>query len=90
MGWLATASKISTEMRARSIYMTGTGVTAGSAVFALIVGVIASGIGGAGGGLLVGGKAIGNQLAAMLGSFYGPVGALPGLAVGLIALALLW
>jgi hypothetical protein len=56
---------------------------------ALIMGVFASAIGGAGGGLLVGGKAIGNELAAIMGSFYGMVGALPGLVVGLVALALL-
>jgi hypothetical protein len=68
--------------------VTGTEVTAASAVAALVVGLIASGVGGAGGGVFTGGKAIDNQLAAMMGSFYGPVGVVPGLIVGLIALAL--
>lgn len=69
--------------------MTGTEVTAASVVAALFVGLVASGIGGAGGGVLTGGKALGNQLAALMGSFYGPVGVVPGLVAGLIALALL-
>jgi len=69
--------------------VTDTELTAASAALALIVGLVASGIGGAAGGVLTGGKAIGNQLAALMGSFYGPVGVIPGLVVGLIALALL-
>ena len=41
------------------------------------------------GGIATGGKAIGNQLAAMMGSFYGPVGGVAGIVVGLILLALI-
>lgn len=68
--------------------MTGFETTAASAVIAFIVGLIAAGLGGAGGGVFVGGKAIGNELAALMGGFYGPLGVVPGLLVGMIALAL--
>ena len=43
-------------------------------------------IGGALGGILVGGKDLGNDLAAMLGSFYGILPAIPGVAIALLAL----
>ncbi len=61
---------------------------AGSAV-ALIVGVMASIIGGALGGIAVGGKALGNELAALMGGFYGPLAGLPGVLLGLVVLALI-
>jgi len=54
---------------------------------ALVAGGVASLIGGAIGGVVVGGKALGNELAALMGGFYGPLGAGPGLIVGLIVLA---
>jgi hypothetical protein len=59
------------------------------AAVALIAGTAASLIGGAIGGVVVGGKALGNELAAMMGGFYGPLAGVPGLLVGLIVLALL-
>ncbi len=43
-------------------------------------------VGGAIGGIFVGGKDLGNDLAAMLGSFYGILPALSGIALALLAL----
>jgi hypothetical protein len=57
------------------------------AAVALIVGTAASIIGGALGGIMVGGKAIGNELAAMMGGFYGPLAGVAGIVLGLIVLA---
>ncbi len=45
-------------------------------------------LGGALGGVLVGGKHIGYGLAAMMGVFFGPIAALPGVVVALVALVL--
>lgn len=45
--------------------------------------------GGALGGVLVGGKHIGYGLAAMMGTFFGPIAALPGVLVALLVLILL-
>ncbi|ODR98207.1 hypothetical protein AUC69_09850 [Methyloceanibacter superfactus] len=59
------------------------------AAVALIAGAAASLVGGAIGGVLVGGKALGNELAALMGGFYGPLAGVPGLVVGLIVLALI-
>jgi hypothetical protein len=59
------------------------------AAVALIAGTAAALIGGAFGGVVVGGKALGNELAAMMGGFYGPLAGVPGLVVGLIVLAIL-
>ena len=61
---------------------------AGAAV-ALIVGVVASIAGGALGGIAVGGKALGNELAALMGGFYGPLAGVPGILIGLVLLALI-
>ena len=57
-------------------------------VLALIVGVAASLIGGAMGGVAIGGKALGNELAAMMGGFFGPLAVVPGVIVGLLFLRL--
>jgi hypothetical protein len=57
------------------------------AAVALIVGAAASIIGGALGGIMVGGKAIGNELAAMMGGFYGPLAGVAGIVLGLLVLA---
>jgi len=46
-------------------------------------------LGGALGGVLVGGRHIGYGLSAMLGMFFGPVAALPGVLMALIMLPLL-
>jgi hypothetical protein len=45
--------------------------------------------GGALGGMLVGGKHIGYGLSAMMGTFFGPIAALPGVLVALLVLVLL-
>ena len=45
--------------------------------------------GGAIGGVIVGGKALGNELAAMLGGFYGPLAGIAGIVIGLAALAII-
>lgn len=57
-------------------------------VIALAIGILASIAGGALGGVLVGGKHLGNELAAMMGGFYGPLAGSGGIALGLIALKL--
>ncbi len=56
-----------------------------SAIYILIA-LIVSAIGGSIGGILVGGKHMGNELAAMMGSFYGPIGAVPGILLALVVL----
>lgn len=61
---------------------------AGTAL-ALIVGVMASILGGALGGIAVGGKALGNELAALMGGFYGPLAGGTGVALALLALSLI-
>ena len=43
-------------------------------------------VGGAIGGVLVGGKDLGNQLAAMIGGLFGPAGVIPAVLIGLIIL----
>jgi len=53
------------------------------------VGVVASIAGGALGGIAVGGKALGNELAALMGGFYGPLAGVPGILIGLVLLALI-
>ncbi len=55
-----------------------------TAAFALVAGTLASFAGGAFGGVLIGGKALGLQLAAFMGSFYGVVAGAAGVALGLI------
>ena len=56
---------------------------------ALLVGIVASVVGGAIGGVAVGGKHLGNELAAMMGGFFGPLAGIGGLVVGLAVLALI-
>lgn len=56
---------------------------------ALGLGIIGSIVGGALGGVIVGGKHIGNELAALMGSFYGPIAGISGVIVGIVALQLL-
>jgi hypothetical protein len=57
-------------------------------LIAFAVGVAASALGGAVGGMMVGGKHMGNQLAAVIGSFYGPLAGLAGVIIGLAVLSL--
>ncbi len=60
-----------------------------AATLALIVGTLASIAGGAIGGIMVGGKSLGNELAALMGGFYGPLAGIAGLLVGLIVIAII-
>ena len=52
-------------------------------------GTVASVIGGAIGGVLVGGKSLGNKLAATMGAFYGPLAGIAGVALGVVVLMLM-
>lgn len=58
-------------------------------VLALACGLAASILGGMVGGIATGGRALGVNLAATMGGFYGPLAAVPGIVIGLIVLALL-
>ncbi len=51
-----------------------------------IVAYVIGTAGGAIGGILVGGEHLGKELAAMMGGFFGPIAAAPGVLLGLIAL----
>lgn len=63
-------------------------LTLAGAVLALAGGGLGALAGGAVGGIAVGGKTLGNQLAAFMGAFYGPLAGFTGVAVGLVILAL--
>ena len=45
-------------------------------------------LGGAIAGMKLAGKDLGNELAAMMGAMFGPTGAVPGILLGLIVIAL--
>ena len=53
-----------------------------------ITALIFGAIGGAIGGIIIGGKDLGNDLAALMGSMFGPVSAVPGVFIALIILYL--
>ena len=55
----------------------------------MLIGTAASVAGGALGGVLVGGRELGPYLAALMGAFFGPLAGVGGIALGLLALALL-
>ena len=52
----------------------------------LVLAAALSVIGGAIGGVLVAGKDLGNQLAAMIGGLFGPAGVIPAVLIGLVIL----
>jgi uncharacterized membrane protein len=54
---------------------------------AAAVGLVTSGFGGLAGGVLVGGEALGRQLAALMGGFYGNLAGFLGVLLGLVVLA---
>ena len=54
----------------------------------ILLALIAGAAGGAVGGILVGGKDLGNDVAGMMGSLYGPVAAVPGVIIAMILFAL--
>lgn len=58
-------------------------MTALTIIIAIIIGTVASLAGGALGGMIIGRKDLGPKLAAMMGAFYGTLGGLPGIIVGL-------
>jgi len=66
-----------------------TSLTPLALVLVLVAGALASVAGGAVGGMIVGGKALGNELAAMLGGFYGPLAGVGGIVIGLLVLAII-
>lgn len=52
-----------------------------------LVTILASLLGGSIGGVLIGAKHLGAQLAALMGAFFGPIAALPGIVIALIIIA---
>jgi hypothetical protein len=52
-------------------------------------GFVVATLGGALAGILLAGKDLGNELAGAMGAMFGPTGAVPGVLLGLIILALL-
>ena len=61
-------------------------ITLITCIFWFIIAMILGAIGGAIGGIIVGGKHMGNELATMMGSFFGPMAAAPGVLIALIIL----
>jgi hypothetical protein len=61
----------------------------GQLVFSAAVALLASVAGGVLGGLKVGREALGTELAAMMGAFFGPIAGFAGTLVGLLFLVLL-
>ena len=61
-------------------------ITLLNSIIWLLIALIAALAGGAVGGILVGGKHMGNELAAMMGAFFGPIAAIPGIVLGLVIL----
>lgn len=51
-----------------------------------LVAIALSMVGGAIGGMILAGKDLGYELAALLGGFFGPTGVIPGIILGLIVL----
>lgn len=60
-----------------------------SAFIACLLAIVAGAAGGALSSMIIGGEYMGKELAALMGSFYGPIAALPGIALALLILALL-
>lgn len=61
-------------------------ITLVTGLFWLLVAAIISTISGAIGGILLAGKDLGYELAAILGSLFGPAGVIPVAAIGLVVL----
>jgi hypothetical protein len=53
----------------------------------LLLALLLALIGGAASGLKIGADALGKELAALMGAFFGPTAALPAVIVGLVVLA---
>ena len=63
-------------------------ITLMTGIFWLFIAAIISMIAGAIGGIILAGKDIGYELAAILGSLFGPAGVVPVAAIGLVVLKL--
>ena len=59
-------------------------MTLSQIVIPAVVGLVASIAGGAVGGILTGGKHLGNEVAGMMGAFYGPIGGFHGTLIALL------
>jgi hypothetical protein len=68
--------------------MTSGSVSWASASLLCSIALLLGAAGGSLGGMLVGGKHIGYGLSAMMGTFFGPIAALPGVVVALVVLFL--
>ena len=65
-------------------------LTLARALGALVIGIVASVAGGAAGGIHTGGKALGNELAALMGALLRPdLPASAGVVLGLVVVALI-
>lgn len=64
-------------------------ITLTATAIALLLAVLAGAAGGALSSMYIGGEYMGKELAALMGSFYGPIAALPGIVIALVVLALL-
>jgi hypothetical protein len=60
------------------------------AALVLVLGVAASGIGGAISGVVIGGRAIGNSVSTVVGAFYGMLAGGLGTLIGLVLFAVLF
>lgn len=62
-------------------------ITLSSGIIACLLAVLAGAAGGALSSMAIGGEYMGKELAALMGGFYGPLAALPGVLLALIILA---
>jgi hypothetical protein len=59
-----------------------------TAVGLVLLGLILAIVGGAVSGMRIGGEYLGQELAAMMGAFFGPASVVPAVALGVVILAL--
>jgi len=64
-------------------------ITWATALICIVIAGLVGSLSGALSGLKLGGADIGKELALMMGSAYGPIGAVPGIIIGLIILKLM-
>jgi hypothetical protein len=76
------------SMGAISMDLVGGSITWATGSILCFAGLACGAIGGAIGGVLVGGKHVGYGLSALMGMFFGPIAALPGVLIALLALSL--
>ncbi len=73
-------------MQAIVVELSQGNITWATAAILCVGALLLGALGGALGGILVGGKHIGYGVAAMMGTFFGPIAALPGVLIALCAL----